>query len=108
MNADPKVPDIDETPEYPLPSPTDSLGRDQRPPDDDAGVERVPDDDVKNLSLKQTRKIPTLPGMMRPASRVDWRSIFPPTISTTRVRTRTTAALRVLPVALSQLRSLCC
>ncbi len=31
MNADPKVADIDETPEYPLPSPTDSLSRDQRP-----------------------------------------------------------------------------
>ncbi|OOG80042.1 MULTISPECIES: hypothetical protein [Pseudomonas] len=35
----------DETPEYPLPSPTNSLSRDQRPPDDDAGVEQVPSDD---------------------------------------------------------------
>ncbi|MCY1262200.1 hypothetical protein PSJE_06430 [Pseudomonas jessenii] len=46
MNTDRKVPDVDETPEYPLPSPTDSLSRDQRPPDDDdAGVEQVPSDD---------------------------------------------------------------
>jgi len=35
MNTDPDDTDIDETPEYPLPSPTDSLGRDQRPPDDE-------------------------------------------------------------------------
>ncbi|QFG31688.1 hypothetical protein F6476_22170 [Pseudomonas umsongensis] len=47
MNADPKVSDIDETPEYPLPSPTDSLSRDQRPPDDEPGVEQVPNDDFK-------------------------------------------------------------
>ena len=47
MNADPKDTDIDDTPEYPLPSPTDSLSRDQRPPDDEAGVEQVPDDAVK-------------------------------------------------------------
>jgi hypothetical protein len=47
MNADPKDTDIDETPEYPLPSPTDPLSRDQRPPDDDAGVEQVPNEDVK-------------------------------------------------------------
>ena len=47
MNADPKDSDIDETPEYPLPSPTDSLSRDQRPPDDEAGVEQVPNDDLK-------------------------------------------------------------
>ncbi len=47
MNAGPKDTD-DDTPEYPLPSPTDSLSRDQRPPDDDeAGVEQVPDSDVK-------------------------------------------------------------
>lgn len=31
----------DETPEYPLPSPTDSLKRDQRPPDEE-DVERAP------------------------------------------------------------------
>ena len=42
MNADPKDTDIDDTPEYPLPSPTDSLSRDQRPPDDDTAVEQVP------------------------------------------------------------------
>jgi len=48
MNADSKNADIDETPEYPLPSPTDSLSRDQRPPDDDAGVEQeVEDTDVE-------------------------------------------------------------
>jgi hypothetical protein len=47
MNADPKDTD-DDTPEYPLPSPTDSLSRDQRPPDDEeAGVEQVPDSDVQ-------------------------------------------------------------
>ncbi|MBV7572047.1 hypothetical protein KW846_05005 [Pseudomonas sp. PDM32] len=45
MNTDPKAFDVDETPEYPLPSPTDSLSRDQRPPDDDAGVEQVPSDE---------------------------------------------------------------
>ena len=47
MNADPRDTDIDETPEYPLPSPTDSLSRDQRPPDDEPGIEQVPNDDVK-------------------------------------------------------------
>ncbi|MBK5351821.1 hypothetical protein JFU37_04750 [Pseudomonas sp. TH41] len=48
MNADPKDADIDDTPEYPLPSPTDSLSRDQRPPDDDdTAVEQVPDVGVK-------------------------------------------------------------
>jgi len=51
MNADRKVSDIDETPEYPLPSPTDSLSRDQRPPDDDAGVEQVPDEGLKRSSV---------------------------------------------------------
>ena len=46
MKTDRNVPDVDDTPEYPLPSPTDSLSRDQRPPDDDdAGVELVPGDD---------------------------------------------------------------
>jgi len=45
MNTDPKAFGVDETPEYPLPSPTDSLSRDQRPPDDDAGVEQVPSDE---------------------------------------------------------------
>lgn len=50
MNADAKDTDIDDTPEYPLPSPTDSLSRDQRPPDDEAGVEQVPDNDVKRTT----------------------------------------------------------
>ncbi|MNY78202.1 hypothetical protein D3C86_2183580 [compost metagenome] len=45
MSTDPNVFDEDDTPEYPLPSPTDPLSRDQRPPDDDAGVEQVPSDD---------------------------------------------------------------
>lgn len=47
MNADPKDSDIDDTPEYPLPSPTDPLSRDQRPPDDDTDVEQLPSDEVK-------------------------------------------------------------
>jgi hypothetical protein len=50
MNADAKDTDIDDTPEYPLPSPTNSLSRDQRPPDDEAGVEQVPDNDVKRTT----------------------------------------------------------
>ncbi|MCP1420164.1 hypothetical protein J3D47_004407 [Pseudomonas laurylsulfativorans] len=50
MSTDPNVFDEDDTPEYPLPSPTDPLSRDQRPPDDDAGVEQVPsDDDVEAI-----------------------------------------------------------
>ncbi|MCU1762192.1 hypothetical protein NTD84_21035 [Pseudomonas sp. 14P_8.1_Bac3] len=47
MKADSKDADFDDTPEYPLPSPTDSLSRDQRPPDDEAGVEEVPDGEVE-------------------------------------------------------------
>lgn len=62
MNADPNVPDTDDTPEYPLPSPTDSLGRDQRPPDDDAGVEQVPDDNVKNTDVEADPKDPDIAG----------------------------------------------
>lgn len=50
MNVDTKDSNFDDTPEYPLPSPTDSLSRDQRPPDDDAGVEQVPQDDVKRTT----------------------------------------------------------
>jgi hypothetical protein len=42
MSTDPNVFDEDDTPEYPLPSPTDPLSRDQRPPDDD--VEAIPQD----------------------------------------------------------------
>jgi hypothetical protein len=48
MSNDPKETDIDETPEYPLPSPTDSLRRDQRPPDDDGEPES--DDNVNKTS----------------------------------------------------------
>ncbi|MGE8069494.1 hypothetical protein [Pseudomonas sp. NPDC089569] len=43
MNAEPKDPDIDETPEYPLPSPTDPLSREVLPPDDESDVEPVSD-----------------------------------------------------------------
>ncbi|MHC8321467.1 hypothetical protein ACYZT4_12365 [Pseudomonas sp. GB2N2] len=46
MNADTKDVNFDDTPEYPLPSPTDSLSRDQRPPDDENGVEQLPNDEV--------------------------------------------------------------
>lgn len=51
MNTDPKDPDVDDTPEYPLPSPTDSLSRDQRPPDDEeAGVGQVPEGNDTRIS----------------------------------------------------------
>jgi hypothetical protein len=50
MNVDPKDIDVDDTPEYPLPSPTDSLSRDQRPPDDEAGVEQVSEEKKKRIS----------------------------------------------------------
>jgi hypothetical protein len=62
MNADPKVSDIDETPEYPLPSPTDSLSRDQRPPDDEAGVEQVPDADVESSDVEADPRDPDIAG----------------------------------------------
>jgi hypothetical protein len=63
MNADPKESDIDDTPEYPLPSPTDSLSRDQRPPDDDdTGVEQVPDDDVKRGNVEADPEDPDIAG----------------------------------------------
>jgi hypothetical protein len=62
MNADPKDSDIDDTPEYPLPSPTDSLSRDQRPPDDDAGVEQVPSDDVKRTDVEADLEDPDIAG----------------------------------------------
>jgi hypothetical protein len=54
MNADPKDTETDETPEYPLPSPTDSLSRDQRPPDDDTAEEQVRTDDVKRGDVEAT------------------------------------------------------
>lgn len=56
MNTHPKVDDVDDTPEYPLPSPTNSLSRDQRPPDDDTGVEQVPTDDVKRANVEAIPK----------------------------------------------------
>lgn len=62
MNADPKNTDIDETPEYPLPSPTDSLSRDQRPPDDDTDVEQVPSDDVKRGDVEAAPDDPDIAG----------------------------------------------
>jgi hypothetical protein len=69
MNADPKDSDIDDTPEYPLPSPTDSLSRDQRPPDD-AGVEQVPSDDVKRSDVEADLKDPDNAGDGRSGGRV--------------------------------------
>lgn len=45
MAAESPVPNDDETPEYPLPSPTNPLSRNQLPPDDEAGTEQVPSDD---------------------------------------------------------------
>ncbi|MGZ7456818.1 hypothetical protein ACXPVS_08355 [Pseudomonas sp. Ma2-10] len=47
MSADRKDSDIDDTSEYSLPSPTDSLSRDQRPPDHDTAVKQLPSDEVK-------------------------------------------------------------
>ena len=62
MNTDPKDTDIDETPEYPLPSPTDPLSRDQRPPDDDTGVEQVPNDDVRETDVEALPDDPDIAG----------------------------------------------
>lgn len=62
MSADPKVTDIDETPEYPLPSPTDSLSRDQRPPDDDEGIEQVTNEDVQRTDVEATPEDPDIAG----------------------------------------------
>lgn len=62
MNADPKDSDIDETPEYPLPSPTNSLSRDQRPPDDDTAVEQLPPDDVKRGDVEADPEDPDIAG----------------------------------------------
>jgi len=45
MTANSPAPNDEETPEYPLPSPTNPLSRDELPPDDEAGVEQVPSDD---------------------------------------------------------------
>ena len=62
MNADPKDSDIDDTPEYPLPSPTDSLSRDQRPPDDDTAVEQLPSDEVKRGDVEALPDDPDIAG----------------------------------------------
>ncbi|MGV8888823.1 MAG: hypothetical protein ACOH2P_12480 [Pseudomonas sp.] len=62
MNADPKDADIDETPEYPLPSPTDSLSRDQRPPDDDTAVEQLPSEEVKRGNVEADPEDPDIAG----------------------------------------------
>lgn len=62
MNSHPDVTDVDETPEYPLPSPTDSLSRDQRPPDDDTAVEQVPNDDVKRGDVEASPDDPDIAG----------------------------------------------
>jgi len=62
MNTDPKDTDVDDTPEYPLPSPTDSLSRDQRPPDDEVGVEQVPDDDVRRTDVEADADDPDIAG----------------------------------------------
>nr|WP_314529258.1 hypothetical protein [uncultured Pseudomonas sp.] len=62
MNSDPKAFDPDETPEYPLPSPTDSLSRDQRPPDDENGVEQVPNDDKNRGDVETSPDDPDIAG----------------------------------------------
>ena len=62
MNADPKDSDIDDTPEYPLPSPTNSLSRDQRPPDDDTAVEQLPSDEVKRGDVEANPDDPDIAG----------------------------------------------
>jgi hypothetical protein len=62
MNADPKISDPDDTPEYPLPSPTDSLSRDQRPPDDEAGVEQIPSDDEQSTDVEADPSDPDIAG----------------------------------------------
>ena len=62
MNADPKDSDFDDTPEYPLPSPTDPLSRDQRPPDDDTAVEQLPSDEVKRGDVEGHPDDPDIAG----------------------------------------------
>ena len=61
MSVDLKDTNTD-TPEYPLPSPTDSLPRDQRPPDDDTAVEQVPDDDVRRGDVEADPEDPDIAG----------------------------------------------
>ncbi|WP_223516776.1 hypothetical protein [Pseudomonas sp. GL-B-19] len=60
MNTDLKDTDIDDTPEYPLPSPTNSLSRDQRPPDDDTAVGQLPADDVKRGDVEAEPEDPDI------------------------------------------------
>lgn len=49
MGDDTKADDVDETPEYPLPSPTDPLRRDQLPlEEDDSAADEV---DVNDTSI---------------------------------------------------------
>ena len=62
MNADPKDSDIDDTPEYPLPSPTNPLSRDQRPPDDDTAVEQLPSEEVKRGDVEANPDDPDIAG----------------------------------------------
>jgi hypothetical protein len=62
MNADPKDTETDDTPEYPLPSPTDSLSRDQRPPDDDTAEEQLRTNDVKRGDVEATPEDPDIAG----------------------------------------------
>lgn len=62
MNADPKDAETDDTPEYPLPSPTDSLSRDQRPPDDDAAEEQLRTNDVKRGDVEAAPEDPDVAG----------------------------------------------
>lgn len=60
MNSDPKDADVDDTPEYPLPSPTDPLSRDQLPPDEEAGVEQVPEENVRRTDVEATPDNPDI------------------------------------------------
>jgi hypothetical protein len=62
MSADPEDTETDDTPEYPLPSPTDSLSRDQRPPDDDAAEEQLRTSDVKRGDVEVTPEDPGIAG----------------------------------------------
>ncbi|CAI8922201.1 hypothetical protein [Pseudomonas sp. IT-P294] len=62
MNADPEDTETDDTPEYPLPSPTDSLSRDQRPPDDDAAEEKLRTSDIKRGDVEVTPEDPDIAG----------------------------------------------
>ncbi|MNR47866.1 hypothetical protein D3C85_1670200 [compost metagenome] len=47
-----------------MPSPTDPLSRDQRPPDEDAGVEQVPNEEVRrtDTDVEATPEDPDIAG----------------------------------------------